>query len=158
MERNLYNMFSLTLLNALDSGVPEKTQQEAMSIIRREMKKEGTCFALSVLILPDSGKHTWENCAKLISELSDEELEPWLIKIAPWFAYNMMGSYILFERIHKLPKQVLFDYIRKIKKVYDDTGNTAYLEALEGIADAYPPPGGHNLDELTFLNEFKYVE
>lgn len=68
---------------------------------------------LSVLIQPIESKSIWENCAKVLANKSDQELESYLIPLFEWLQdMNWPGAEIIYERLKMNPEQ-------KIKASYD---------------------------------------
>lgn len=55
-------------------------------------------------ILPSSSKSIWENCAKVISKKTNEELKPYLCNLFTWFQdMNWPGASIIFDRLMLIP-------------------------------------------------------
>ncbi len=62
--------------------------------------------------LQNSGKDTWENCARILLKKSDEELIPYLKELFEWLQdMNWPGFYIIKYRLEKFP-------FLKVKKIY----------------------------------------
>lgn len=70
-----------------------------------EIQKRGIELAsninnLSVLIMPIENKSIWENCAKVLVNKSDEELELYFIKLFEWLKdMNWPGAYLIYDRL-----------------------------------------------------------
>lgn len=60
---------------------------------------------LNVFIQPCNkkyNKNVWENCAKVLSERSDEDLSPYLVELLEWLQdLNWPGSLIILDRLQK---------------------------------------------------------
>lgn len=106
---------------------------------------------LSVLIQPMEDKSVWENCAKILSEKSDDELLPYLIPLLKWLQdMTWPGAYIIYDRLKNIPaeniegpldvclslaceshdltwKQILTDF----KKEYDMSGKRIDVRSCE---------------------------
>ena len=78
-----------------------------------EVQKEGVELAgdikdLSIFILPTEGKKLWENCARVLTNKTDEELEPYLFPIFDWFRdANWPGFMTIYERLKKMPARMI---------------------------------------------------
>lgn len=70
-----------------------------------ELQQEGIRLAreikdLSLLIMPYASVSVWENCANIICEKSDVELEPYLDKLLEWLMdLNWSGALTIAERL-----------------------------------------------------------
>lgn len=57
---------------------------------------------LSLLIMPQAHPSVWEACAKILSDKSDEDLEPYLLELFDWLNdVNWPGGHIIFNRLLK---------------------------------------------------------
>lgn len=73
----------------------------------KSIQKEGILLAnkiddISIFIQPDKfgNKVVWENCAKILSQKGDEQLEPYLFKLLEWLQdINWPGSIIILNRL-----------------------------------------------------------
>ncbi len=75
---------------------------------KRGLEQADKVKYLSIFVLPTEGKALWENCAKALSNKTDEELEPYLISILDWFKdANWPGFMIIYERLKKMPAKML---------------------------------------------------
>ena len=55
---------------------------------------------LSVLIMPIENKSIWENCAKVLVNKTDEELELYFYKLFKWLQdMNWPGAYLIYDRL-----------------------------------------------------------
>ena len=74
-------------------------EQERGVILAREIK----CF--NVFFQPGCsfyGKNVWDNCARIISEKTDEELAPYLPEMMEWLQdMNWPGAFCILERVKK---------------------------------------------------------
>ncbi len=82
-----------------------------------EKQKKGFEYArsikdLEVFVQPcfgNRGKMIWKNCALILSEKSDEELEPYLIELMEWLQdLNWPGAIIMMNRLRKYEKNNIF--------------------------------------------------
>lgn len=47
-------------------------------------------------------KNVWDNCARILSERTDEELSPYLVELLEWLQdLNWPGSFCILERLQK---------------------------------------------------------
>ena len=55
------------------------------------------------------GKNVWDNCAKILSERSNEELSPYLIELMEWLQdMNWPGAFCILERLKGMVNEPLF--------------------------------------------------
>ena len=107
-----------------------------------DIQKQGICEArkirhLSVFLQPLESKSVWENCAKVLIEKDDNQLERYLIPLFEWLQdMNWPGASLISERLSKMPKDILrFAY------------EVSYEKAVQTKDDCWK----HNL--LVFWNE-----
>lgn len=94
---------------------------------------------LSLLIQPMTNMTVWEPCAKILSEKSDEELEPYLSELLEWLQdLNWTGATIIELRLKtfsgkklKLPLEVAID---KAKKMQNFDG-LKWLYGMSGLIE-----------------------
>ncbi len=71
-----------------------------------EIQREGFRLAkkindLSLLIMPPAPSSVWECCAQILSEKSDDELEPYLYKLFEWLQdLNWPGALTIVDRLN----------------------------------------------------------
>lgn len=57
------------------------------------------------------GKRVWENCAKVLSQKTNEELSPYLIEMMEWLQdMNWPGASCIYEKIKLMTDDPLFSY------------------------------------------------
>lgn len=92
---------------------------------------------LSIFILPEEGKGYWENCAEVLANKTDEELEPYLISIFEWFHDgNWPGFMTIYERLRKIPaKKISYAYQYTITRAQERTevDSMRWLTWLAGL-------------------------
>lgn len=55
------------------------------------------------------GKNVWDNCAKILSERSNEELSPYLLELMEWLQdMNWPGAFCILERLKGMVDEPLF--------------------------------------------------
>ena len=60
---------------------------------------------------PYYGKNVWDNCAKILSARSNEELSPYLIELMEWLQdMNWPGAFCIFNRLKGLVNEPLFQH------------------------------------------------
>lgn len=48
------------------------------------------------------GKRVWDNCAKILSERTDDELSPYLVELLEWLQdLNWPGAFCILDRLQK---------------------------------------------------------
>lgn len=84
------------IMSLLDWNESSENQEKGI-----ELAKEVEC--INVFIQPISksfNKNVWDNCAKILSSKSDEELYPYLIEIFAWLQdLNWPGANIIYSRL-----------------------------------------------------------
>ena len=90
-----------TLFEMMDEGQPVEVQEEAL----REARK---IKSLSVFMQPIEYGWSWENCAKVICEKTDEELNKYTCEMLEWLQdINWPGAFLIMERLEKMEPQFL---------------------------------------------------
>lgn len=57
------------------------------------------------------GKNVWENCAKILSARSNEELSPYLIELMEWLQdMNWPGAFCILNRLKGMVNEQLFQH------------------------------------------------
>lgn len=79
----------------------------------RVLSKDIRC--INVFLRPGHlghGKNVWDNCAKILAERSDTELEPYLHELFEWLLdMNCPGAYCVWERLLHYGESVWFDKV-----------------------------------------------
>ena len=77
-----------------------------------EMAKDVKC--INVFLQPGSryyGKNVWDNCAKILSARSNEELSPYMIELMEWLQdMNWPGAFCIFDRLKGMVNEQLFQH------------------------------------------------
>ncbi|MCQ4021696.1 MULTISPECIES: DUF5071 domain-containing protein [unclassified Ruminococcus] len=57
------------------------------------------------------GKNVWDNCAKILSARSNEELSPYLIELMEWLQdMNWPGAFCILNRLKGMVNEQLFQH------------------------------------------------
>ena len=92
-----------TLFEMMDEGQPVEVQEEAL----REARK---IKSLSVFMQPIEYGWSWENCAKVICEKTDKELDTYICEMLKWLRdLNWPGAFLIMERLEKMDPQLLLN-------------------------------------------------
>ena len=92
-----------TLFEMLDENQPIEVQEDAI----REARK---IKSLSVFMQPVEYKWSWENCAKVICEKTDKELNSYKYEMLEWLQdLNWPGAFLIMERLEKMNPQLLLN-------------------------------------------------
>ena len=92
-----------TLYEMLDENQPIEVQEEAI----REARK---IKSLSVFMQPVEYKLSWKNCAKVICEKTDKELNSYKYEMLEWLQdLNWPGAFLIMERLEKMNPQLLLN-------------------------------------------------
>jgi hypothetical protein len=69
---------------------------------------------INVFLQPCSknyNKNVWDNCAKILSARSNEELSPYMIELMEWLQdMNWPGAFCIFERLKGMVNEQLFQH------------------------------------------------
>ena len=92
-----------TLFEMLDERKPIEVQEDAI----REARK---IKSLSVFMQPVEYKLSWKNCAKVICEKTDRELNSYKYEMLEWLQdLNWPGAFLIMERLEKMNPQLLLN-------------------------------------------------
>lgn len=108
-----------------------------------EKQQQGVTLAqnvecINVFLQPGSphyGKNVWDNCAKILSARSNEELSPYLIELMVWLQdMNWPGAFCILERLKGMVNEPLFQrsytICLKCAKALDDAVWESNLQTL----------------------------
>ena len=101
-----------------------------------ELAKNVKC--INVFILPKHSKcnkNVWENCAKVLANRTDKELQPYLIDILLWIEdMNWPGAIIIDDRLKKFHDMKMLSFaIKECVKRASATDNHIWLENLSEL-------------------------
>lgn len=105
--------------------------------IQRQGIEEGKKVKyLSVLFQPVEDKSVWENCAKIICERSDQELDSYLFEMFEWLQdMNWPGFSIIYNRLKEMsPRCIKPGYSYSIKRALL-TQDESWLYYLSGLIE-----------------------
>lgn len=103
-----------------------------------ELAKNVKC--INVFILPEHlecSKNVWENCAKILANRTDKELQPYLIDILLWIEdMNWPGAIIIDDRLKKFHDLKMLSFaIKECVKRASATDNYIWLKNLSELMD-----------------------
>lgn len=103
-----------------------------------ELAKNVKC--INVFILPKNlkyNKKVWENCAKILTDKTDEILNPYLMKILEWIKdINWPGALTIVNRLKKFYDTEMLSFATKeCTKIASSTNNHSWLENLSKLLD-----------------------
>lgn len=94
-------------------------------------------------IFPEYNKNVWDNCARILSQKSDEELSPYLIELLEWLQdLNWPGTFIIIERLKRMNGKILLN---------------SFLLAINKALNM-PPDEQEWIDNLSILLENKELK
>lgn len=110
------------------------------------IQKEGLLFAsqienLDIFIQPNKfgNKAVWENCAEILSQKSDKQLEPYLINLLEWLQdINWPGALIILNRLKCYKGKALKPCLEYVINKTADTDNESdfmWLDYLSELLD-----------------------
>ena len=127
----MYNIDEI--MDMLDCNNSVETQEKGI-----ELAKNVKC--INVFILPEHlecSKNVWENCAKILANRTDKELQPYLIDILLWIEdMNWPGAIIIDDRLKKIRDMKMLSFaIKECVKRASATDNHIWLENLSELMD-----------------------
>ena len=127
----MYNIDEI--MDMLDCNNSVETQEKGI-----ELAKNVKC--INVFILPEHlecSKNVWENCAKILANRTDKELQPYLIDILLWIEdMNWPGAIIIDDRLKKFRDMKMPSFaIKECVKRASATDNHIWLENLSELMD-----------------------
>ena len=127
----MYNIDEI--MDMLDCNNSVETQEKGI-----ELAKNVKC--INVFILPEHlecSKNVWENCAKILANRTDKELQPYLIDILVWIEdMNWPGAIIIDDRLKKFHDMKMLSFaIKECVKRASETDNHIWLENLSELMD-----------------------
>ena len=125
----MYNIDEI--MDMLDCNNSMETQEKGI-----ELAKNVKC--INVFILPEHlecSKNVWENCAKILANRTDKELQPYLIDILLWIEdMNWPGAIIIDDRLKKFHDMKMLSFaIKECVKRASATDNHIWLENLSEL-------------------------
>ena len=84
---------------------------------------------------PQYNKNVWDNCAKIVSVKTDEELKPYMISLFEWLQdMNWPGAEIIYDRlIHVEAKLILNDFLYCLRTAIQTEDGT-WIYSLKNFA------------------------
>ena len=91
--------------------------------------------SINVFLQPldkNHNKNVWDNCAKILSDKTDQELTPYLIPLLGWLQdLNWPGALCILERINNYADKLSFDVaFRECMKIAKATDDEVWLNNL----------------------------
>ena len=101
----MYNIDDI--MDMLDWNQSKEEQEKGLKLAKNIKSINVFIQALD----PKHNKNVWENCAKVLSERSDEELKPYIIPLLEWLQdMDWPGAFIIFERLKNYKDKNNFDW------------------------------------------------
>ena len=129
----MYNIDDI--MDMLDWNQSKEEQEKGLKLAKN-------IKSINVFVQPLDPKHNknvWENCAKVLSERSDEELKPYIISLLEWLQdMNWPGAFTIFERLKNYKDKKNFDWsyrvvMNKAKKLDDEIWKENLIELSESL-------------------------
>ncbi|MGO5549104.1 DUF5071 domain-containing protein [Wansuia hejianensis] len=80
---------------------------------------------------PQFNKNIWHNCAVIICNRSDKQLEAYLDRILEWLQdMNWPGAFLVSERLENFSGELLLPHFLKAIKICLDQADEAWLDNL----------------------------
>ena len=99
------------IMSLLDWGNSIEKQEEGIKLAQN-------IECINVFLQPRSknyNKNVWDNCAKILSARSNEELFPYIIELMEWLQdMNWPGAFCIFDRLKGMVNEPLFEYLYTI--------------------------------------------
>lgn len=129
----MYNIDDI--MDMLDWNQSKEEQEKGLKLAKN-------IKSINVFIQPLDPKHNknvWENCAKVLSERSDEELKPYIISLLEWLQdMNWPGAFIIFKRLKNYKDKKNFDWsycvvMNRAEKLNDEIWKENLIELSESL-------------------------
>ena len=113
----------IEVMNMLDWNQSSQIQFEGRNLA----KNFSTIAPFIQPLTPEHNKNVWENCARIISDRSDEELKKYLVELLEWLQdLNWPGALCILNRLQRysdadLIYKAIYTCIEKAKEYNDET-------------------------------------
>ena len=123
------------IMRLLDGNNSAKKQGKGIRLARKVI-----CINAFLQPGPPYGKAVWENCAKILSKRTNEELSPYLVELLAWLRdMNWPGAFCILDRIKRMTDVPLFRYsvehCRKCARALDDPVWESVLVDIMGTGE-----------------------
>lgn len=113
-------------------GQPKEVQQAAIEEAR---SIQNLWLFIQPMILPNP-KAVWENCAIILAQRTDSELEPYLPQIFEWLQdLNWPGAIIIHNRLLDMEEQMLSRQLARSQKRAQTEKDDEWLFNLKYLQD-----------------------
>ena len=114
------------IMDLLDWNNSEEKQAKGI-----ELARDVKCINIFLQPVDDGyNKNVWDNCAKILSERSDQELSPYLTPLLKWLQdMNWPGAFCILDRLKKYKRDSLFESTLKNCKKYAEVLDDAAWES-----------------------------
>lgn len=110
---------------------------------------------LSVLIMPVESKSIWENCAKVLINKSDEDLQLYYIHLFEWLQdLNWPGAYLIYDRLICVSDEKLLTAYKYSLSVAKKMQDSVWEKVLKDFLAEYNQKRHLPASELKQLNDF----
>ncbi len=120
------------IMDLLDWNNSTEKQEQGI-----QLAKDVKC--INIFLQPrchDYGKNVWDNCAKILSARSNEELSPYMVELMEWLQdMNWPGAFCILDRLKGMVNEPLFQHsytiCLKCARALDDEVWESNLKMLE---------------------------
>lgn len=143
-----------SIIDMLDWNNTAETQEKGLELGRKEKDISG-------FIQPkrgkNNGKYVWANCALIVSDRNDDELEPHLNGLFHWIAdFNWPGSECIFERLKRFSVNDRFlSVIKKCMVKADEEDDEGWFYSLEELYDQATAGQENGVIDLIIQRKFE---
>jgi len=124
MDLNIDDLFEMLSWNS-DSETQAKGRMIASQI-----------KSLFIFLQPTGNKSVWENCAKILSEKSDENLEMYLYQLLEWIQdINWPGAFIVLDRMKRFSAKKIKGPLQYCIKQAMTSQDNEWLDYLSMLLD-----------------------
>lgn len=104
----------------------------------KKAKRIKSVYVFILPVLPANSKSIWENCAKVLVDKSNEELQPYLIKLFEWLKdMNWPGADLIFNRLILIPKESILPAYKYCASLAEKTDDFAWNLSLKHFNEQY---------------------
>ena len=99
-------------MNNIDEIYKMLNRENPVEIQQKGIELARSIKDISLLIMPPASPSVWEQCAYILAEKSNNDLQYYVDDLFEWiYDLNWPGAYIIFERLNSFPLYLLKEHI-----------------------------------------------
>lgn len=137
-KRNRMGQGSIKVKYSIDEILNMLSANNDKDIQLLGIKEASKIKHLSVLIMPYEDKSSWDNCARIISDKTDEELKFYIIFLLEWIKdINWPGAELIYQRLKRIPYEKISIYLDISEKLAKESNDTPWMRSLHALRNEY---------------------